>query len=496
MHEASPVVRGRALVTYCLDFVPAIVGNYRRFTMSMNYVPILDDENCTVTSRFSDLVSRYPDCPLFTFVDARCDPTVKWNLSQTLTTVQNLGRWMLSSGIKLRELLPTDRVLLLCNPGADFVKTFLGCLYSGVVAVPCYPPMTERQSYRLIQPPIRAPVSNTLCGGRLAPPSPPCQPLLPLRPRDLPVAVPVHSFEPLCRALSSAPNTAPDYVPSSSCRSQTRLSTGRTRTLFTAPLMMEEAFPSFEEAIASRRKMKWLSLGQFEAEMQDGPAWTQLALPEVHNHSLALLQYTSGSTGTPKGVRVSHRNLLAQSVMQFSLVGHDRTCNQPAANRIDEAFEYWRFAPQPSPDNPDAWTVSWLPPYHDMGLIGGIIIPVVAAVHCVMINPLGTILGFRLPPHFLGDPMIWPKAVSRYRATISGGPNFAYELVLKAATDEKVKSLDLSTWLLAFNGAEPVRESTLNRFAARFAPANWQASSWYGCYGLAEAHFFCTLRAS
>lgn len=126
--------------------------------------------------------------------------------------------------------------------------------------------------------------------------------------------------------------------------------------------------------------------------------------------------------------------------------------------------------------------VSWLPVYHDMGLIG----PVLNAVY------LGVTATFFSPLHFLQRPERWPKAVSHYRAHTSGGPNFAYELCLKHATPELLDGLDLSRWRVAFNGAEPVRAATLRRFTETFAAAGLRREALYPCYGLAEATLIVT----
>ena len=101
----------------------------------------------------------------------------------------------------------------------------------------------------------------------------------------------------------------------------------------------------------------------------------------------------------------------------------------------------------------------WLPQYHDMGLIGGILQPLYLGHHVVLMSPFD----------FLQRPMRWLEAIAKYRATVSGGPNFAYELCVKRATDEEIAKLDLSSWRVAFNGAEPVRRATLDRFAETFA---------------------------
>ena len=171
--------------------------------------------------------------------------------------------------------------------------------------------------------------------------------------------------------------------------------------------------------------------------------------PAVNKQDLAFLQYSSGSTGVPKGVCVTHANLMHNSELIRLAFGHD------AASRA----------------------VTWLPPYHDMGLVGGILQPVYVGFPNVLLSPVSS----------LHRPARWLRAVSAFRATTSGGPNFAYDLCVQRVTDAEKAELDLSTWSVAFSGAEPVRASTLRRFAAAFATCGFRAQAFQPCYGLAEA---------
>ena len=182
-------------------------------------------------------------------------------------------------------------------------------------------------------------------------------------------------------------------------------------------------------------------------------AWRE---PDLTADSVAFLQYTSGSTSAPRGVMVTQGNLLDNARVITERMGHTP----------DVIAEYGH-----------EMFVSWLPVYHDMGLIG----PVLNTVH------LGVTATLFSPLHFLQQPRRWLTAIDRYRPHTSGGPNFAYELCLKHATPELVDSLDLSSWKVAFNGAEPVRAATLRRFTETFAPAGFRREALYPCYGLAEA---------
>jgi acyl-CoA synthetase (AMP-forming)/AMP-acid ligase II len=190
--------------------------------------------------------------------------------------------------------------------------------------------------------------------------------------------------------------------------------------------------------------MRWLPTDGPAAGLEDG--WKPVAAaPET----LAILQYTSGSTGVPKGVMLSHGNLLHNS----SLIRYGFDYSRPPVAMI------------------------WLPPYHDMGLIGGVLQPLHGGFLAVSMSPLA----------FLQRPLRWLQAISRYRGTACGGPNFAYDLCVRKTVPEDRAKLDLSCWEIAFCGAEPVRPETLARFAEAFAPSGFRREAFYPCYGLAEA---------
>jgi acyl-CoA synthetase (AMP-forming)/AMP-acid ligase II len=164
---------------------------------------------------------------------------------------------------------------------------------------------------------------------------------------------------------------------------------------------------------------------------------------------VALLQYTSGSTGTPRGVMVSHGNLL-------------HNCEA-----IRRSFEL----------GPESVSVSWLPAFHDMGLVDGIIQPVYGGFPAVMMPPAA----------FLQSPVRWLQGMTKFGGTHSGGPNFGYDLCVRRVTAEQMVGLDLRRWASAYNGAEPVRSETLRRFTEHFTPAGFRARQFYPCYGMAEA---------
>ncbi|HMB08389.1 MAG TPA: beta-ketoacyl synthase N-terminal-like domain-containing protein, partial [Isosphaeraceae bacterium] len=175
-------------------------------------------------------------------------------------------------------------------------------------------------------------------------------------------------------------------------------------------------------------------------------AWRE---PGAGPETIAFLQYTSGSTADAKGVMVTHGNLLHNSAL------------------IQRTFG----------STPEDRGVFWLPLHHDMGLIGGVLQTLYCGASSVLLSPVA----------FLQRPFRWLQSISQTRATISGGPNFAYDLCARKVTDGQKAELDLSGWTVAFNGAEPIRPETLDRFAEAFAPCGFRREAFLPCYGLAEA---------
>lgn len=190
-------------------------------------------------------------------------------------------------------------------------------------------------------------------------------------------------------------------------------------------------------------ELRWIATDNIASGLAE--VWQE---PDLCESTLAFLQYTSGSTGTPKGVMVSHGNLLHNSALIHKGFGH----------------------------TPNSQGVIWLPPYHDMGLIGGVLQPLYGGFPVTLMSSLD----------FLQKPLRWLQAISRYKATTSGGPNFAYDLCVRKIKPEQLASLDLSSWEVAFTGAEPVRAQTLDRFAATFEPCGFRREAFYPCYGMAE----------
>jgi acyl-CoA synthetase (AMP-forming)/AMP-acid ligase II len=184
------------------------------------------------------------------------------------------------------------------------------------------------------------------------------------------------------------------------------------------------------------------SAGDGDIEQSSGPG------------SLALLQYTSGSTEAPRGVRITHDNLLHNASLAAKVMGLS-----------DETIG-----------------VSWLPLFHDMGLMAGMIGPLFSGFPCTLLPPA----------NFVTKPITWLRMISRYGATHSGGPNFAYDMCIESIDEEQAAELNLGTWRLAFNGSEMVRPDTLERFSDRFGKCGFRHEAFFPCFGLAEATLIVT----
>jgi len=192
------------------------------------------------------------------------------------------------------------------------------------------------------------------------------------------------------------------------------------------------------------KALRWLATDRLASDQAE--SWRGPGL--IDGSTLAFLQYTSGSTARPKGVMVTHQNLMCNGAL------------------IQTAFC----------QDEHSIIVGWLPLYHDMGLIGNVLQPLLTGARCILMSPMA----------FLQSPFRWLDAISRYRATTSGGPNFAYDLCVRKISAERRATLDLSSWSTAFNGAEPVRPETLERFAAVFESCGFRREAFQPCYGLAE----------
>ncbi len=326
----------------------------------------------TLIDRLQEQASIQPDKRAFTF------------LADGETEIDNLTYQQLNEKAKAIAFILQnqnargERALLLYQPGLDFITAFLGCLYAGVVAVPVYPPRSNRSIERL-----------------------------------------------LAIVADAEANFA-----------------------LTTKSIQEQVASQFTAHNATE-KIKFLPTDTFELSLATG--WQY---PAIASDSLAFLQYTSGSTGKPKGVMVSHGNLMANT----------KTIQHCFGNKREHTL------------------VSWLPPYHDMGLIGSIIQPAY----------VGSSMYLMAPVTFLQRPYRWLQAISRYGGQTNGGPNFAYDLCVDRVTPEQKATLNLSCWELAFSGAEPVRAETIERFSEYFRDCGFERRAFYPCYGMAESTLMIT----
>jgi len=212
--------------------------------------------------------------------------------------------------------------------------------------------------------------------------------------------------------------------------------------VLTTSKLLASTDPLFQQSLLFKKK-HWLATDSLANE-----TLSEWRVP-IRSDDLAFLQYTSGSTAMPKGVMVTHANLLHNSAY------------------MAHGFQH----------TPESILVTWLPTFHDMGLIYGILQPIYSGFKCYVMPPAS----------FIQRPLRWLQAISRHQATHSVAPNFAYELCTREITEEQRAGLDLRHWQVAVNGAEPIRIETLERFALAFASCGFRRSAFYPGYGLAEA---------
>ena len=310
------------------------------------------------------------DQPAVTYLIDGEDEAVEFTYNQLDCHARAIGTWLQSMGAQ------GERVLLMYQPGLEYIASFFGCLYGGAIAVPAYPPR-------------RIDHANDRLRGLIE-------------------------------------DCTPKFV-------------------FAGDEILEKFSTRLEE-FPELQSLHWMTTT--DIPLDDADRWT---MPNIDAESIAFLQYTSGSTSTPKGVIVKHGNIM----------DNQRT--------IKEGYAH---------DKPTF--VTWLPMYHDMGLIGNIMQPLYCGSRTIAMSPTS----------FLQHPYRWLRAITKYQGQTSGAPNFAYDLCSDKITAEEKATLDLSSWTIAYNGAEPIRSSTLVRFAESFAECGFNANALFPCYGLAEATLF------
>jgi acyl-CoA synthetase (AMP-forming)/AMP-acid ligase II/acyl carrier protein len=222
----------------------------------------------------------------------------------------------------------------------------------------------------------------------------------------------------------------------------------QAKVALTSTSILADIGQRWEKETELLSQLKWVTTDAIEANPQE------FIPTSPKPESLAFLQYTSGSTGAPKGVMVTHKNIIHNQQL------------------IHQAFSH----------SEKTILVGWLPLFHDMGLIGNVLQPIYLGTPCILMPPVA----------FLQKPICWLKAISKYKATTSGGPNFAYDLCAKKIQPEDLANLDLSSWDVAFNGAEPLRAQTLEQFSQKFAQCGFNYNAFYPCYGMAETTLFTT----
>lgn len=217
--------------------------------------------------------------------------------------------------------------------------------------------------------------------------------------------------------------------------------------LSTSEFVAMYSTPGADNSQTNEEEISWIATENILPVLTE-----ESGFPDLSGETLAFLQYTSGSIGNPKGVMVTHQNLMRNAAI------------------MQEAFKL----------SSDSKAMVWLPTYHDMGLMGGIIQPLCIGISMTLMPPL----------LFLQKPLRWLQAISRYRVGTSGAPNFAYNLCVEKIKPEQRAELDLSCWEIASVGAEPVCADTIKNFTRAFEPSGFSPAAFYPCYGLAEATLF------
>lgn len=252
----------------------------------------------------------------------------------------------------------------------------------------------------------------------------------------------------LCACFYSGRVAVPAYPPRPN-RGTDRLTGIIQDAIPTVALTSSEVKTSALHHFVKEKAFQALTIITTDASSNEPQKWQPLTLDPG---MLAVLQYTSGSTSVPKGVQVTHANLMHNEELirkAFGQTQHDRV-------------------------------IGWLPVYHDMGLMGNVLQPLYCGAESILMPPTS----------FIQNPIRWLAAISRYRATTSGGPNFAYEFCCNRVTAGQKANLDLSSWRVAFCGAEPIRAQSLSRFFYEFRDCGFRSNAFVPCYGLAESTLF------
>jgi len=340
----------------------------------MEYDSFYLSEQATINYLLCTRRKSTPNKVAYTFLEKGEEETATITYEQLYEQAGHVARELHANGVR-----PGERALLLFPSCIEYVVAFLGCLRAAVIAVPLFPPQSQKNSQ------FRMETVSLDC------------------------------------SAAAILTTSPTY---DSMQSWLESSNVLKNLPCVFPDKLEQSKPS-----------SWLE-------------------PRVIPETIAFLQYTSGSTGAPKGVVVTHRNLVHNEECLRQALQHDENSN----------------------------IASWLPIFHDMGLIGNILQTIYVGAHCVFMPPIA----------FVQKPIRWLNAITKYRCQTSMAPNFAYDLCCERVSEQDKKKLDLSCWQSALNGSEPVRYETLERFAKYFADCGFDYKTLYPGYGLAESTLMVT----
>ncbi|MBN3879926.1 AMP-binding protein [Nostoc sp. JL23] len=393
----------------------------------------------TLVNLLHNRASQQPDQTAYTFlVDGE-------NESGNLT-YRSLDEKARAIAVYLQSRLsPGERVLLVYPQGLEAIAAFFGCLYAGVVAIPA--PAPEAARMKRVLPRLEAIASDA--GASL-----------------------------ILTSASLLANSDGNHLTFKAKSSVSRLN-GRASLLLNYYLV-GGAIAQKTPQIAT---IPWIATEKIPSQL--AAQWQQ---PEINGDTLAYLQYTSGSTSTPKGVMLDHKNLMGHLAELQQACGYKADLTplpyKGMGETISPLLQGEGLGERLTENYCDSHsvTVTWMPYFHDYGLVEGILAPLYNGTPCYLMSPMA----------FIKQPLRWLKAISHYRATHSQAPNFAYAYCLKRITSEERATLDLSCWQAAGNAAEPINPEVIEQFCQTFEPCGFRRQTFAPGYGLAEATLVVT----